>query len=921
MNNETTGASMPEIASDDPLDSPSREEVRVVVVMDLEALPNAAQREEQITASQLRKNIAFMTVLQFVLTYPKWSISLFLLFASLATPLPTPYEQVQLPMINLRAVVQTEAALYHECVKSGFELQDVQMDRAVQTEQVRVQEQRAIVQQQIQTAADATSQCFNSTLTAQRAMQGWDVLGLTVPKTYNSTNNSNAVCTVDDQKRLAAMLTEDLTKIQNNVNSILEAYIAASLASMHKILKYSQERESYDYNYFIGVKMQAAMHLLDHFAAPNIFLSFPEQRLVLELRGILQGLLDALHGAYIRVDLLALRIADFETSIQAFYVNYIDLYGRFALIGAFVTDFLPDGMPLPDYFNISGIPMASALLPPIFTIPQFPDDLPNIEDLVSEYIVKALKLIAQLLQEAAEEASEQTRRIIEEIIELLKELMIMEDYDPPKYPKSPGIETPDDEVAYTQELANKTKTDAASALDDIKNLHDDVPDYTPVNPGVDVGTPTLDENDVAHFNLLDLGVPEIVIPVWILTVIGYICSRTLLIECLTQAVRLYRLKRKYEKNATPELPEIDYLTGTQHDEDGDDKDESKPSKLQVAQAMLLKNLMNPWVILGLMIIPFILTILIFWFPHVKSTCIDSRRGTFLARNVFKQIQVNKANSQGYALHTVAQLQCYQRQRAICNLKSAESDAAYHNDDATLLALQGRFNESTSTRGVIDRCVDNDILDKQFHVHCCGLEGYTGECSADQQWQFCPIDTNASPPASFRPVGESLMDSACAINLNELSITGALFNCSMLEEKCNEVPCSGVDADLIGEMTIEADCSAEIYAIQVCIFFALTVYHAIMINVGNSLLFNGIMHVRWKSLTQDGIKMMTHVNRDGKLVKGGDLQERTDRVNKAMQRFVLAGYIQIGLSVAVFVFWMTTFLILRKAASHLNMYHA
>lgn len=896
-----------------------------VVEFDLEALRTAEtqQRDEGITAAVLRKNRAVMTILHFVLTYPQWSVSLFLLLASLTTPLPTAHEQVWRPVQQLNAVAQMESALYYQCVQSGFTLQDVHMDRAVALEEQRVQQERSSIQRQLRVAADATSQCFNSTLAAQRALQAWGTSGQTVPKTFNDNNikTASTTCSVDDQGRLADILAQDVSAAQSSVQSILDAYVQASLAGLQKILLYSQERSAYDYDYFVGVKIQAVFQLLDHFAAPNLFLTFPEQRLILELRGILQGLLDALNGAYARIDVLAIRIAEFDASIHAFYVNYVDLYGRFELIGNFVGDFLPPGVTLPAYFDISGVPLPSALLPQIFSVPVFDGVLPNIGDLVSEYIVKALELISRLLEEAAVEASDQTRQIIDELLQQLKEILILENYDPPKYPKSPGIETPADEVAHLDNLAMKTKADASDALDELNKIRNNIPQFDSVKPNAALNTTGLGQKDLTSFSFLNLSFPEFAIPVWILTIFGYILSRTFLIECTTQAVRLFLLKRKYERNATPDLPEIDYLSGTERETKDQDK-ESKPSYIDAARAMLLKLMFNPWVMMGLMIIPCILVILIFWFPYVKRTCIDSRRGTFLARNVFKQIQVNKANSQGYGLHTEAQLQCNRRQRTICSIRSTESDSVYRNDVATLFSLQSRYNESASTRGVIERCVDADILDGKFRTHCCGLEGYAmGQCSSDQQPEFCPIDVKASPPASFRPVGELLLEPACDVDINSLNITGAIFNCSVLEETCNDVPCSGVDADYIGDMTIEADCSAEIYAIQLCIFIVLAVYHAIMINVANTLMFNGILQVRWRSLCPDGIKMVTHINTNGELVRGGDLQDRTNRVDKAMKRFVLSGYIQIGLSGAVAIFWLITFLISKWAAARLVMYHA
>ena len=889
-----------------------------LIEIDLEALVEE-NTEEEPSPREIHRNRAFMTVLHFVLTYPRWSFSLFLLFANWTTPLPTAKEQVTQPVRDLQAVVRTEAKLYHECVKTSFQFQDVHMDQVVAVEQERVAVARAA--QQIAQTAVATDQCYNTTIKIQRSLQQWYRMGFDL---LNETTWSNAttMCSADDQERFNEILGADLTVLNNSIQSILEAYIAQSLQTLRTLLQYSRDRSSYDYDYFVGIKIQAIIGVLDQFAVPAIQLTLPEQELALQLRNILQGLLDALHGAYVRIDLLTLRLVEFEASIQAFKLNYIKLYSRFKDIRIFVLEFLPTGVSLPKFFDISGIPVAAVLMPPVFEIPQF-GPLPDIEDLISEYIIKAMQLIAWLLEEAAKEASEQTRRIIEEILELLRQLTLLEDYDPPKYPRSEGVETPEDEVARLDNLADKTRVATQVALDGVVDLFDDVPEPGPSDLG-DVDNSNTIENNQTQFNLLNLSVPEIQIPVWILTVVGYVFSYSFVVECLIQAVRFYRLKRKYERHSVPELPEIDYLVGTEEAINAaEEEKEAKPSKLEVAKSMLLKNMMNPMVIVGLVIFPFVLSVFVFWFPHVKASCIDSRRGTFLARRVFKPIQVNKANVQGYALHTLSQSRCHRKQRAVCRRQSRESDVALRNDAAALFALQTHFNDSTEILGVVDRCVDTDKLDGQFWDNCCGLEGYVHDgtdCLLDQQRDLCLIDDHVSPPTAFRPVGESLLDSACQMDANLFSTQGALFNCSVLEESCNRVPCSGVDADLIEEMTIEADCSGEIYFIQVCLFLALMILHAIMINIWNALLFNGVMHLRWRKLKSE-LKFTTHVTTSGELVKGGDVQERTDRIEKAMKRFELSGWIQIGLSAAVFLVWLVTFVALKKLVAHLDMYHA
>jgi hypothetical protein len=209
------------------------------------------------------------------------------------------------------------------------------------------------------------------------------------------------------------------------------------------------------------------------------------------------------------------------------------------------------------------------------------------------------------------------------------------------------------------------------------------------------------------------------------------------------------------------------------------------------------------------------------------------------------------------------------------------------------------------------------------MNCCGLEGYTinnTTCLAEQQQNLCPIDGTLNPPGAFRPLGESTRVPACQSNASSWFLEDSSFDCSVLEQVCNDVPCSGVDAELIKEMTIDADCSAEIYSIHLCMFLALALYHAIMINLINRLFYNGVTHVRWRSLNPEGIKMMTHVREDGELVRGGDKEERTARIARTMQKFERVGWILIALGTFFALIWIWSIFILRKVVSGFDMYH-
>jgi hypothetical protein len=876
---------------------------------------SVSSEEKEPSPKEIRMNRARMTILHYLLAYPQWSISLFMFFASLTTPIPTAKNHIWKPLENLRVVIDNEAMLYHECVQSGFQNHDLRMNQAVLLEQKRIAKYRTdVVRPRIDEIVSTSSKCFNESQSAQRALQTWNnTLGQAIPDKLVRKNAHDHVCTTHDRQVLSELVSGNMTAVDDNIQEIFYAYTRASLNSMHNLVQYSKARSSYDYDYFVGLKVQSTILLLDRFTMPSVYVSLPEQHLILELRGILQNLLDALRGAYVHIDVLSARLLEFEASITAFRVNYMDLHGRFDLINGFIRDFLPSGFSLPDYFDVSGVPLPNSLLPSHFSIPLSNGAFPNIDDLVSQYIRETLKLMGQVLQDAVQEATNQTRRAVEELLESLRDTVLLEDYDPPKYPQTGEAASPDEEIDYVTKSSEATKSDLLLALGALNNLSFESPEIEIFSAGD--SNMTVNENQT-NFQFLDLTYPEIGVPKWLLGMVSFFLSYGFLIECVTQAYRLRSLRRKYEKNATPELPNIDYLVES---DDSYGNETSHVYKVQAAQFLLFKHLMNPWVIIGLILAPTLVFILFFWFPHVKNSCISSQQGTFMARKVFTPVLINKANFQGYALHLAAQSKCFSRQHSICNKQMLLSDSTYRSDLDMLHVAESRYNESTLVRGIVSRCVEIKALDHLFNFHCCGLEGYSADsCAPKQQWRMCPIDAHSKPFESFRPIGELLFDPSCSINFSNFGFMHeSLFDCSVIEKACGDVPCRGVDANLIERMTVEADCSVESYVIKICIFLSLAVYHAIMINIMNRLLFDGLLQIRWKRFKPDGIKLITQINGEGQMMKGADIQERAARVDRVMKRYVLAGYIQLVLGILVFTVWVKTFLYLQQATARWN----
>lgn len=275
--------------------------------------------------------------------------------------------------------------------------------------------------------------------------------------------------------------------------------------------------------------------------------------------------------------------------------------------------------------------------------------------------------------------------------------------------------------------------------------------------------------------------------------------------------------------------------------------------------------------------------------------------------------VNQANAPGNALYIKNEFSCRRKQRQICDQMYANSNAGYQDDAVALSKIMQKYNESTSWTSRLDRCIDTVVLDLNFSEACCGLEGYLSDCALalDFREHVCPIDELVKPPSSYRPVGEYISEPACHANNSEWILKDARFDCQALEESCSVAPCTGVDEELIEAMSIEADCLFEMYLIRYFTFFIVVLYHAMMINLFCTLLFNGLKHLLWRKLKPDGIKLKTQVDENGDLVKGTDRKERADRIAAAIRRFELQGWLQLAVGAIFFLFWLISFSFLGK----------
>ena len=894
------------MASNDTVATATTEQEEEEEHAELPAEPDP--RAAPMTDRQLKLNRTYMTILHYVLTYPRWSLSLFLVLASRSLPLPVAYESMRQPFQDLKAVAKNESRLYHECAVDAFDRLDENLAAVVAEEKENTQQKQARNQLLVQRAHHVASVVHNRTRAARRALQHWQAQA-TIPF-VNDTN----MCSVQDYHNVTALLEQNLgvAVVEDAVARAWDDYLAVSRDSLRHMSDYAVERATYDYDYFVGLKIQSIANILHSVGSPEIQLALPETDIVEKVERILRAILEALKEAYSRLSVMSARLEEFHLSIQKFHFNYAALYGKMLLTADWVQDFLPNGN-LPQFLNVSAFPLADLMLPPIFRLPTFPD-LPDIDTMLAEYLRDVLELLAELVVKLTEEAAEQARLIVQTIIDKIRELLTLEDYNPPLYV---GLysENMEDENDFLLDQGESAKRSALEALGEDQGRVSDQ------DLSVSFSNDTFEGSDfdgnATTFDYLEPSFPSFSIPAFIQALGAFVLVNQWIIEMVVQLLRLWRLRRKYERNIMPDLPEIDY---SKDKEEGEEEENSKPGTMALLQLTFFKHFLTPWMALGLVLFPFAIVGVAFWLPYIKRQCIDSQNGTFMARNVIAPMLINKANVAGYTFHTHAEMQCRRAQRRECDRMYSQSDLTQRADLISLNSALSQFNESVAEADLLNRCIQVDWIDSEMNMACCGLEGYaTADCGVGQNKSLCPIDGRTLPPAAFLPVGEYFSAPQFESELASWDLEDARFDCDALMDTCSSVPCDGVDADLIRNLSIEADCRAESYVVLCCIFLLLALYYAIMWNLSSTLAFHGIKRLIWRRLRPDGIKLTTHVTEEGEFISGGDLNERADRVAKAMRRFELVGRLQIKLSAIIFLAWFISFFVLRRKVSNFTEY--
>jgi len=104
-------------------------------------------------------------------------------------------------------------------------------------------------------------------------------------------------------------------------------------------------------------------------------------------------------------------------------------------------------------------------------------------------------------------------------------------------------------------------------------------------------------------------------------------------------------------------------------------------------------------------------------------------------------------------------------------------------------------------------------------------------------------------------------------------------------------------------TVETDCDVELYGVQLIFFVLLTLYYAVVVNLGSTLLANGIRNLNWRRLCPEGIPFRSKIREDGSLAQGADQNHRARRISAAMSRYEAAGRLQIAAAAFLCLVWV------------------
>jgi hypothetical protein len=876
---------------------------------------------EKAASVATRKNwFVGFTIFHFMVAFPKWSIPIFLYCASRAIPLPPNFsEAVRKPVAKLSMFVRQESLAYHECTVEAFQIINKELVLTAEKEYQNVIDRLEHNQMLLDEFGATTKSCSVAGDKAQQAMHHWAVAD---NQTLHFLNTSS--CPNEDQSYIASSLGQGIQQVENEVSSIVEGYVDTSESSFHRVRDYAMERAEYDYNYFLRDRIHPVLELLkqlDVSQVNGVQFSIRPQDIVDELLALLQGFEVAFRTAQIRIQRLQVSLKEFYESINQFLEHYNELYDRMQQTTALLRRMVPSVFTIPDYATMKGIQIGVTFLPPVFAIPEFSYELPSIDLLLNDFSTKALQVIADLLDKLAEEANAVLQAATEAVVQQITELLTLEDYDPPKYKGSrPEISTLEEEASYLSAVGEATEASALFALKKVQDLATWSLRALPTElPDFDTGNSSFAGNTTA-FNYQEPKFPDIGIPEWIVFLVNALLSYKIWVDSVVQLIRLFLVKRKYERLAQPEAHEINFYGKEDQGSSGDVVEYLKA--VATMTTTVARNLFSYWLIVFLCILPITYLAVALYLPHVNENCLLSDNGT-LSVLLVAPLMINQASAQGNAVHLKGEFDCRLRQQLLCDRGFTDSDVLHQKDLVVLSNLQHQYNQQQQWNMRLERCIDTGKLDSQFQHACCGLEGYGIGCLLKPALRDfrCPIDEQVTPPSAFRPLGTYVSDKTCKVNTTTWKLKDARFDCQVLQKRCSSTYCNGVNKDLIHAMVTEADCMVHLYSLRITFFVALLLYHAVMLNIISTFLTNGATALyRHKLIDQDrAFKVQLAADQDGKFTQ---LEEEIrGRIKKdaetALKSNTLKGRLLLIMGFVFSVFYGVSFWVIEDLASPLK----
>jgi hypothetical protein len=835
-----------------------------------------------------------MTIIHFLLSLPKWSFGLFLFLASYTNPLPETQFAFSEPIARLGTLVQMEAASYQDCVQRTARKMGKQLEETAKQDQQVLQEIHDSNRLHIQNAQGIMVTCLANTQKARQSLMQWEKDGMTLPWAVPA-NASSEICTPHRRNQTAQFLGQNFQRYDDQASDAMESYVDDSQSSLGRMHAYAQERFAYDLQYFVMDRVQPALDYLAEQTAriQTVAITFELDLFLLEgkFRHTLLRLETLLEKAKHHIDVLQEKLEDFKVSIVAFHAGYGDLYHRLELTIDFATELLPPGANLPDFLDLSKLHIAEFYLPnTALHWPKLDLDYRAIHDLLDETAQECMVIIMEILETVQAQANQQLRHAMQELANALMNILELKGYNPPTFQGSQDdIGNLDEELDYQSQRGKETQKWVKQALANLRlqewNVEND-----------DVSIPELPKANYSYvqnetsFEYLAMLLPNINIPELLADLVVWILANTWVLEVAIQFYRLYRLEAVYAMGAIPNLPEINY---------GDIEDDSGAYQTKyLIMMMIVKCLLRPHLfIIALLCLPIGVVTVGFWFPHVHQSCVVTTEGTFLARNILSPLLINQANAFGNAQYLSTKFSCQQSQRHLCTDIAAQAEARHQTDWTAFHSVHAQHNQSLEALSLLKDCLEVDTMTELMNEACCGLKGYNTTGCLFPGDMICPIDSTTTPPSAYLHLETYLSDFSCQQDFH-WSLSNAQYSCEGLVEVCEQIPCAGVNKDLIRSHSIETDCKAELYAIQFSYFLMATILHAIVINVVCTLLLNGIQRLYWRKLNPCGFIFKTTIREDGTLANGTELEERSQKVALTVQRFETVTKIQFGMGIAV-----------------------